>query len=301
MHDLFLYCQCDQLADVSTGERTLHNLCHHGVNPDNVRKHLASFILSHSAWICHVRNDYFTRRKIKPMHYLQELIREDFHYDLLAILIFAHMYHIHVKILSAKGCWVTNRRNLGCLHEIVLVYIGSMTFEDTRIIEWNITPEIGDGYVDEKVLVDTAFKIELDAKGYKVKSETGPIIEVIKTEHSVGASDEGLDQVTEHSVGISDEGLEQVPEHSVGASESQKEQAVVKKCVVEIEQLKLETLDLFQKRMCDIKLYPSSSHELKIHLAKNCSVVLTQLSSKEIRKYSCISDIKKNCINKNSL
>ena len=168
MHDLFLYCQCDQLADVSIGERTLHNLCHHcGANSDNVRKHLASFIPSHSAWICHVGNDYFMRRKIEPMQYLQELIREDFQYDLLAILIFARMYHIHVRILSSKGCWVTNGRNLGCSHEIVLVYIGSMTFEDTRIIEWNIIPEIGDGYVEEKVLVDTAFKIELDAKGYK--------------------------------------------------------------------------------------------------------------------------------------
>ena len=222
MHDLFLYCQCDQLVDVSIGERTSHHLCHHhGVNPDNVRKHLASFIPSHSAWICHVGNDYFMRRKIEPMQYLQELIREDFHYDLLAILIFACMYHIHVKILSSKGCWVTNRRNLGHLHEIVLVYVGSMTFEDTRIIEWNITPEISNGYVDEKVLVDTVFKIELDTKGYKdqetvqdsyVKSETSPIIGVIKTEHSVGASDEGLDQVTEHSVGASHEGLDQVTE-----------------------------------------------------------------------------------------
>ena len=135
------------------------------------------------------------------MQYLQELIREDFQYDLLAILIFAHMYHIHVKILSSKGCWVTNGRNLGCLHEIVLVYVGSMTFEDTRIIEWNITSEIGDGYLDENVLVDTAFKIELDTKGYKdeetvqdnyMKSETSPIVGVIKTEHSVVASDEGL-------------------------------------------------------------------------------------------------------------
>ena len=53
--------------------------------------------------------------------------------------------------------------------------------------------------------------------------------------------------------------------------------------------------------MCCVKLYPLSSHELKMHLAKNCSVVLTQSSSKEIRKYSCTSDIKKNRINKNSL
>ena len=124
-------------------------------------------------------------------------------------------------------------------------------------------------------------------------------------EHSVVASHEGLDQVPEHSAVASHEGLDQVPEHSVGASESQKEsqkeQAVVKKCVVEIEWLKWETLDLFQNRMCHVKLCPLSSHKLKMHLAKNCSVVLTQLSSKEIRKYSCISDIKKNHTNKNLL
>ena len=240
MHNLFLYCQCDQLVDVSIGERTFHNLCHHhGANPDNVRKDLASFIPIHRAWICHVGNDYFMRRKNEPMQYLQELIREDFQYDLLAILISACMYHIHVKILSSKGCWVTNRRNLGCLHEIVLVYIGGMTFEDTRIIEWNIIPEISDVYVEEKVLVDTAFKIELDTKGYKNQetvqenygeSETSPIIGVIKTEHSVIGSDGGLDQVPEHSVGASDEGLDQVPQHSVGASESHGEQTVVKVC-----------------------------------------------------------------------
>ena len=88
--------------------------------------------------------------------------------------------------------------------------------------------EISDGYLDENVLVDTAFKIELDTKGYKdeetvqdnyVKSETGAIIGVIKTEHSVVASDEGLDQVPEHSIVASDEGLGQVPEHSIVASD----------------------------------------------------------------------------------
>ena len=59
-------------------------------------------------------------------------------YDLLAILIFACMFHVHVKIISSKGACVTNRRNLKSGHEIVLVYFGGLTFHDTQIIQRNV-------------------------------------------------------------------------------------------------------------------------------------------------------------------
>ena len=56
------------------------------------------------------------------MEYFSQLLTEDFEYNLLAILIFAHMFHVHVKIITSKGAWVTNRRNLNSGHEIVLVF-----------------------------------------------------------------------------------------------------------------------------------------------------------------------------------
>ena len=117
------YSQCDQLSEVSKGERTLHNLCHYwDCMPENVRRHLAKFIPSHSQWIRHVGHDYFLKKKIDPTEYFSKLLMEEFEYELLAILIFACMFHVHVKIISSKGAWVTNRRILNSGHEIVLVF-----------------------------------------------------------------------------------------------------------------------------------------------------------------------------------
>ena len=66
-------------------------------------------IPSHITWIKHVGHDYFVKKNIEPMDYIRNLITENFKYDELAILVFARMYHIHIKIVTLKGCWVTNK------------------------------------------------------------------------------------------------------------------------------------------------------------------------------------------------
>ena len=165
---LFIYfSQCDQLCEVSKGEMTLHNLCHHwGCTPDNVRRHLAKFIPRHSQWIRHVGHNYFQKKRIDPMEYFLQLITEDFQYDLLAIFIFAQMFYVHVKVISSKGAWVTNRRNLNSGHEIILVFFGGLTFHDMCIVQGNVPAPIS-WYTKERnsgnVLKDRYVKTEWNA------------------------------------------------------------------------------------------------------------------------------------------
>ena len=121
------------MDEVNINERTLHNLCHYrGGNENNVRKYMARFVPRHMPWIKDVGYYFFLHNKVEPMDYICNLVTENFQYNELAILVFAHMYHIHVKIITAKGSWVTNRRKLGLLHKIVLVYVGGNTFLDTK-------------------------------------------------------------------------------------------------------------------------------------------------------------------------
>ena len=93
---------------------------------------MARFVPRHMPWIKDVGYYFFLCKKVEPMDYICNLVTENFQYDELAILVFARMYHIHVKIITAKGSWVTNRRKLGFPHEIALVYVGGKTFLDTK-------------------------------------------------------------------------------------------------------------------------------------------------------------------------
>ena len=61
---------------------------------------------------------------------MRQLISEDFRYDQLAILIFARMYHIQIKIVTSKGSCITSKRQP---FDIVLAFFGQNVFHDTKL------------------------------------------------------------------------------------------------------------------------------------------------------------------------
>ena len=143
---------------------------------------MARFVPTHMPWIKDVGYNFFLCKKVEPMDYICNLVTENFQYDELAILVFTCMYHIHVKIITTKGSWVTNKRKLGLPHEIVLVYVGGKTFLDTKqlVPEPQYSPSIYDvDFNDESeirsedtivknnsdsILYDTAFSRNIDIK-----------------------------------------------------------------------------------------------------------------------------------------
>ena len=64
---------------------------------------------------------------------MRQLNSEDFRYDQLAILIFARMYHIQIKIVTSKGSWITSKRQPKEPFDIVLAFFGQNVFHDTKL------------------------------------------------------------------------------------------------------------------------------------------------------------------------
>ena len=122
------------MSGVRESEHTLHNLCHYqGGSPENVRKYLAWFIPLHQAWIKHIAYSFFTTRGIDPFVYMRELISDDFSYDQLAILTFARMYHIQIKIVISKCLWITSKRQPKEQFDIVLAFFGQNVFTNIKL------------------------------------------------------------------------------------------------------------------------------------------------------------------------
>ena len=122
------------MSGVRDSERTLHNLCcYRGGSPENVRKYLAWFIPLHQAWIKHIGHNLFATRHIDPFEYMRQLISDDFIYDQLAILIFARMYHIQIKIVTSRGLWITGKRQPKGPFDTVLAFFGQNVFHDTKL------------------------------------------------------------------------------------------------------------------------------------------------------------------------
>ena len=278
------------------------------------------------------------------------MIRDDFQYDLLC--------HIHVKILSAKGCWVTNRRNLGRPHEIVLVYLRCLTFDDTRIIQWNINSENGDNYFNNKfddgnILHDRAFKIEVN-NGFDLviggnvlsvkdescdngvtlhdkhlKSETGPVIGVIKNEvpivkhelpeavvdtvdrqqeEAVFDTVDTVDMQQEEAVVDTVDTVDMQQEEVVVDTVDMQQEAVVGNVDMQQEEAVVDNVDMQQEevvvKQCVVKLECLQLGSLQLFQNRMCYVKLYCLSASKLKMYHakhcsvilrqlCDEDIKK--------
>ena len=81
-----------------------HLISHHrGLHPSYVVKHFAQWIPDHIAWIWHVSKDYLEQKHIDVTDYAHNLLNKHFAHDELVLLIFAQMYHIHIKVITKKG------------------------------------------------------------------------------------------------------------------------------------------------------------------------------------------------------
>ena len=70
--------------------------------------------------------------------YAHNLLNKHFVYDELALLLFAQMYHIHIRVITKNGKWTTVRGNHKIEPQITLAFFGNNTFYDTCEIKYEI-------------------------------------------------------------------------------------------------------------------------------------------------------------------
>ena len=94
------------------------------------------WVPQHMNWICQTSSYLLKKQKMHVTEYLQLLLRTDFKFDELAILLYAGMYQIHISIVMDTKYWSTQRDQTienfeNC--DVILGFFGNLDFKDTVI------------------------------------------------------------------------------------------------------------------------------------------------------------------------
>ena len=93
-------------------------------------------------WVCKVSNFLLKKKGLDLMVYLQYILREDFKFDEIAILIYSHMYQLHIGVILHDKYWSTHSvQNMETFEtsDIILAYFGEINFKD--MVKQAITSE----------------------------------------------------------------------------------------------------------------------------------------------------------------
>ena len=133
--------QCNH--DIRSDHSTIHLLTHcAGQNPATIHDHLRQWIPNNMKWIHKMSSCLLKKKKLDLIIYLTELLKPDFHFDEIAIMIYVRMYQLHIGGVL-KDCYWSTHHEQTIEHfkqsDIILTYFGNLVFKD--MIVHKITPE----------------------------------------------------------------------------------------------------------------------------------------------------------------
>ena len=101
-----------------------------------IHHHLRQGIPNNMKWIHKMSSCLLKKKKLDLIVYLMELLKPDFHFDEIAIMIHARMYQLHIGVVLKDHYWSTHHEQT-MEHfkqsDIILTYFGNLIFKDTVV------------------------------------------------------------------------------------------------------------------------------------------------------------------------
>ena len=117
------------LQQIYPGNHTAQLIGDHvGWTYNQVRKELVSYIVKHKEYAAQIGKIIWERKKMDFDGYVATIALDQTPFDEVAIILSAHMYHIHICILMQGKYWTTRRDHDFKHCTLFLAYMGSLVF-----------------------------------------------------------------------------------------------------------------------------------------------------------------------------
>ena len=97
--------------------------------------HLVNWIVKHRMWIEQISKDIFNMKKWKLLDYLNDLVQPNFKLDEIALMIYAHMYHMDLDVVLHKSNWCAAIHKDIFKAKVIFAFKGKLEFLDTCPIQ----------------------------------------------------------------------------------------------------------------------------------------------------------------------
>ena len=122
--------QCDEY--IPQGDQTIHVLGHYfNCHPDKMHRCLTTWMEDHRYFVENIGGDLIWQKGQDIEDYLFNVVQPQVPLDEIALLLYAHMYKIHICVILEGKYWCTNQDKALNRATIYLIYQGHMQFSDT--------------------------------------------------------------------------------------------------------------------------------------------------------------------------
>ena len=110
----------------------MHILSHYGgATEDKLQHQMAKWIPNHMIWVKSISRRILHQKSLDVKDYLKCIIMKGTPFDEICLLIFCHMYEVHLAVIFNMDFWTTRRDNDINSCDTVLAYRGHLTFDNT--------------------------------------------------------------------------------------------------------------------------------------------------------------------------